>query len=138
MALTPILALTLAMARAFGGADLAKTQFDKHLNAWMTQMEQSVEAKVQAEGVAEEAVSDGVARAFSEQVREIADQLFAQLDRLEFGTLGGIGAVMLLWTVIGMLASQCELQPSWASNSSVLLCGNVLTTSVCVLILHFW
>ena len=103
MALIPILALTLAMARAFGGADLAKAQFDKHLNAWMTQMEQSVEAKVQAEGIAEEKVSDGVAHAFSEQVREIADQLFAQLDQLEFGTLGGIGAVMLLWTVIGML-----------------------------------
>ncbi len=103
MTLIPILALTLAMARAFGGADLAKAQFDKHLNGWMAQMEQSVEAKVQAEGIAEEAVPDKVAQAFSEQVREIADQLFAQLDQLKFGTLGGIGAVMLLWTVIGML-----------------------------------
>jgi uncharacterized BrkB/YihY/UPF0761 family membrane protein len=65
MALIPILALTLAMARAFGGADLAKAQFDKHLNAWMAQMEQSVEAKVQAEGIAEGEVSDGVAHAFS-------------------------------------------------------------------------
>ncbi|HRR33474.1 MAG TPA: YihY/virulence factor BrkB family protein [Kiritimatiellia bacterium] len=114
MTLIPILALTLAMARAFGGADLAKAQFDKHLDAWMDQMEQSVEAKVEAEGLVEDAAPDEVAQVFSEQVREIADQLFMQLDQLKFGTLGGIGAVLLLWTVISMLGKvESSLNQVW-------------------------
>jgi membrane protein len=103
MALIPVLALTLALARAFGGADLAKAQFDKQLDGWMVQIEQSVEAKVQAEGVAEGEVPEELAQVFTSQVREISDKLFAQLDQLKFGTLGGIGAVLLFWTVIGML-----------------------------------
>jgi membrane protein len=115
MALIPILALTLAMARSFGGADLAKTQFDKYLNDWMAQMEQSVDAKVQAKNTTEESVSDEVSHAFASQVREIADKLFAQIDQLKFGTLGGIGAVMLLWTVIGTLGKvESSFNQVWA------------------------
>ena len=105
MALVPILAMTLAMARAFGAADLAKAQFDKHLDGWMTQMEQAVEAKAAAktDSKAEEQAQTEVTQALSAQVREISDKLFRQIEQLQFGTLGGIGAVMLLWTVIGML-----------------------------------
>ena len=103
MALIPVLALTLAMARTFGGADLAKEQINKHLNGWMAHMEQNVEARVVAEGLAEGEVPAAVTQAFSAQVREIADKLFAQIDQLGFGTLGGIGAVMLIWTVISVL-----------------------------------
>lgn len=101
MALIPVLAMTLALARAFGGADLAKEQINKQLDNWMVQMEQAAEAKAPAS--AEEQPSDNVTKAFASQVREIADKLFTQIDQLGFGTLGGIGAVMLLWTVIGVL-----------------------------------
>ena len=104
MALIPILALTLALARAFDGANKAKEQFDEYFNGWMAQMEQSVEAKVQTEGITEGGgVQEEVTRAFTAQIREIVDKLFEQIDQLKFGTLGGIGAVMLFWTVIGML-----------------------------------
>ena len=104
MALIPILALTLALARAFDGANKAKEQFDEYFNGWMAQMEQSVEAKVQTvDGVTEGGVQEEVTKAFTSQIREIADKLFEQIDQLKFGTLGGIGAVMLFWTVIGML-----------------------------------
>ncbi len=103
MALIPILALTLVMARAFGGADLAKEQINKQLNGWMAQMEQSVEEQVEAAGGTKGEVPAEVTKVFSSQVREIADKLFEQIDQLKFGTLGGIGAVMLIWAVIGML-----------------------------------
>ena len=103
MALVPVLALTLAMARAFGGADLAQEQFNKQLDNWMVQVEQAVEVHTGADNAAEEQVQVEVTQAFSAQVREIADKLFVQIDQLKFGTLGGIGAVMLLWAVIGML-----------------------------------
>ncbi len=105
MALIPVLVLALALARTFGGADLAKAQLNKHLNDWMAQMEQRVE--VHPDGTAASAdevqAKAEVTRAFSTQVREGADKVFEQVNRISFGTLGGIGAVMLIWSVIGML-----------------------------------
>ncbi|MEI7900780.1 MAG: YhjD/YihY/BrkB family envelope integrity protein [bacterium] len=103
MALIPVLALTLAMARTFGGAELARTQINKHLNDMMAQMEQAVEVQTVAEDATEKKAKAEVTKVFSTQVREIADKLFAQINQLGFGTLGGIGAVMLIWTVIGVL-----------------------------------
>ena len=103
MALIPVLALTLAMARTFGGAELAKAQIDKQLNGLMAQMEQAVEERAAPAGETAEKAKAEVTKAFSAQVREIAGKLFDQINQLGFGTLGGIGAVMLIWTVIGVL-----------------------------------
>ena len=103
MALVPVLVLALALARTFGGADLVKTQIDAQINDWMAQMEQSVEARSVSEGVAAKDAQAEVTRAFSAQVREGSDKLFEQVNKISFGTLGGIGLVMLLWTVIGVL-----------------------------------
>jgi membrane protein len=110
MALVPILVLALALARTFGGANLAKAQIDEHLNAWVVQMEASVSARTTAESGTDRAPSAEVkaaqaevTKAFSAQVREIVDKLYGQVNTISFGTLGGIGLVMLLWTVIGVL-----------------------------------
>ena len=103
MALIPVLVLVLALARTFGGADLAKAQIDRQLNTWMAQMEQSVAAQTPAEGDAARNAKAEVTQAFSAQVREISDKLYSQVNSISFGTLGGIGLVMLLWTVIGVL-----------------------------------
>jgi membrane protein len=99
MALIPVLALTLAMARAFGGADMARERFNGYLSGWLAEMEATVETQVAADADTHETV----ALAFSNQVTDIADKLFDQIDHLRFGTLGGIGAVMLLWTVVSTL-----------------------------------
>jgi len=103
MALVPVLVLALALARTFGGADLAKAQLDSHLNEWMSQMEQAVETSAAAADTAAKDAQAEVTRAFSAQVREVADKLYNQVNTISFGTLGGIGLVMLLWTVIGVL-----------------------------------
>lgn len=103
MALIPVLVLVLALARTFGGADLAKAQIDRQLNTWMAQMEQSVEARTPTEGEDARNAKAEVTQAFSGQVREISDKLYSQVNSISFGTLGGIGLVMLLWTVIGVL-----------------------------------
>lgn len=105
MALIPVLVLALALARTFGGADLAKRQLDRQLNAWMAQMEEAVEVRTdtgQASAEAEQAQAE-VTKAFSAQVREIADKLYSQVNTISFGTLGGIGLVMLIWSVVGTL-----------------------------------
>ena len=103
MALVPVLVLALALARTFGGAGLAKAQLDTQLNAWMAQMEQAVETRVATDGTAAKEAKAEVTHAFSAQVREVTDKLYNQVNTISFGTLGGIGLVMLLWTVIGVL-----------------------------------
>lgn len=122
LSLVPVLALTLVMARAFGGAELAKRQINRRLDGWMAQVEAAARpaAPKAAAGDAGAAGGDAgagggalpgdaaadpsaAARAFVKQVRATADKLMGQVDRLDFGTLGGVGAVMLLWTVIGVL-----------------------------------
>lgn len=107
MGLVPVLVLALALARTFGGADLAKAQIDKNLDAWMAQMEpvtvqpaDPLQAS-QIEHVLAQA--EEATRAFSTQVREISDQIYDQVNSISFGTLGGIGAVMLIWSVVGVL-----------------------------------
>ena len=105
MALIPVLVLALALARTFGGADLAKRQLDKQLGAWMAQMEEAVEDRTEGAAATAEATraQAEVTKAFSAQVREIVDKLYNQVNTISFGTLGGIGLVMLLWSVVGTL-----------------------------------
>ena len=119
MALIPVLALTLAMARTFGGAELARAQIDKHLNSLMAQMEQAVEVRAADGDATEKKAKAEVTKAFSVQVREIADKLFDQVNQLGFGTLGGIGAVMLIWTVIGVLGKvEASFNQVWGVEQS--------------------
>ncbi len=119
MALIPVLALTLAMARTFGGAELARAQIDKHLNGLMVQMEQAVEVRAAEGDATEERAKAVVTKAFSVQVREIVDKLFDQVNKLGFGTLGGIGAVMLIWTVIGVLGKvEASFNQVWGVEQS--------------------
>ncbi|HOE60683.1 MAG TPA: YhjD/YihY/BrkB family envelope integrity protein [Kiritimatiellia bacterium] len=141
MGLVPILVLALALARTFGGADLAKEQLDRHLNAWMSQMEAAVDARTAeiAEGDAEKnQVHEEVTKAFSTQVREIADQLFDQVNSISFGTLGGIGAVMLIWSVVGMLGKvEDSFNRIWGVERSRVLVRKLADYLFVIIILPF-
>ena len=104
MALVPVLVLTLALARTFGGAEYAREQIDTHVNAWLAQFGQSVEVTpvaIAPEG--EDGEQAAVLESFTTQVKEVVDKLCTQVEAINFGTLGGIGLVMLLWAAIGML-----------------------------------
>ena len=102
MALVPVLVLALALARTFGGAGYAREQIDTHVNAWLAQFEQSVDVPRE-----ETPTADGehaaVLESFTVQVKEVIDKLYTQVESINFGTLGGIGLVLLLWTAVGML-----------------------------------
>ena len=103
MSLVPVLVLALALARAFVGADFAREQIDSHVNTWLAQFEQSVEMGHDAapEDNADEQAA--VMESFTTQIKEVIGKLHTQVETINFGTLGGIGLVMLLWTAVGML-----------------------------------
>ena len=109
MALIPVLVLTLALARTFGGEKYAREQIDSHVNAWLEQFEQSADTAsgddpdTDGEEVAAKREQAAVVQSFTAQVREVTGKLYAQVDKINFGTLGGIGLVLLLWAAVGVL-----------------------------------
>lgn len=108
MALVPVLVLALALARSTGGADLLKRKIDTQVDSLLVQMSASAEQKVahtseQAESETEKKDQAAMAQAFSGQMRNGVDKLFEQVNSINFATLGGVGFILLLWTVIGVL-----------------------------------
>lgn len=130
-AIVPMLALGLALARVFGGEQIARREMHKQLDAWLGQMPaaqahpslstlpatlppgvQPPPATCPPESATQEgplavpppaAPDRQPAENFRQRFVELEDKLFSQIDRLGLGTLGGIGVIGLLWMVIGML-----------------------------------
>jgi len=104
MSLVPVLVLVLALARAFGGADLAREQIEKRIDEMVAQLEQSAAQEVDLEAESSEKESQPPAVSnIAEQLREISNKIFDQVNTIDFGKLGGAGAILLLWSVIGLL-----------------------------------
>ncbi len=107
LALVPVLVLALGLARSLGGADLLRQRASTHLDAWLTQMERpaaqaSTNVPAPAWGAKTPEQAE-VVRLFGKQARDITEKLFEQVEHIDFRTLGLIGLLLLLWTVIGLL-----------------------------------
>jgi len=94
MAVVPVLALGLTLARAFGGDDMARARVLRALDTWLE--------RLQPEAAAEAAPD--AANALATQIHDIVAGLFDQIGQFSFGTLGGVGAVALVWMVVTMLS----------------------------------
>lgn len=99
MAIVPVLALALALARVFGGAELARQRIRLEIVSWGEQLTTG--------GLNPQPADVTLVQDFVSRLTHLSDQLFDRIAQLSFGTLGGIGLVLLIWTAIGML-SQIE------------------------------
>ncbi len=95
MSLVPILALALALARVFGGANIARERVAAEISAWGRQFSSDT------------AASGAVVSDFSARLTHYSDRIFDQIGDISFGTLGGVGLVVLFTMTVGML-SQVE------------------------------
>jgi membrane protein len=108
MALVPVLILALGLARSLGGADLLRNQTRTELDAWLRKMERPVEQistntpAEQSQGAKTPEQAE-VVRLFGQQARNVTDKLFDHVEQIDFRTLGLVGLLVLLWTVIGVL-----------------------------------
>ncbi len=100
MAIVPVLALALSLGRVFGGDELVRAQMQRSLTQWLGGMQQAAVAETGAVATGADA---RVINAFVAQFQSVAQQLFDQIHSVSFGTLGGLGAVALLWMVVGVL-----------------------------------
>jgi membrane protein len=99
MSIVPLLALSLALARVFGGDAIAR----ERIRAEIARLGGQLAAQTQAPNGREA----GMVADFVTQLTRYSDRSFDQIAQIGFGTLGGIGLVLLLWMAISML-SQVE------------------------------
>ncbi len=113
MAIVPILAITLSLARGFGGDAAAKDWIRGRVNAW-TQTFRAIryEPPVRVAPVA----TNGVERfaAFgeaptmtggdiAEQINKLLETGFQKVENISFAKLGGVGLILLMWMVVQVL-----------------------------------
>jgi len=95
LSFVPVLCLSLLLAKTCGVGDVARTQINQRLDAYITQIETAHDDPAVVERMPPEA-----AKALASQAREISNQLFDRAAQFDASTLGWIGLAMLAWTVI--------------------------------------
>ena len=95
LAIVPLFALGLSLIRVFGGDEIVHARIRTEVAAFGAQI------------AAGRPVADGqdavLVVQFVEELNRRADWLFQQIAKINFGTLGGIGLVVLLWMAVSML-----------------------------------
>jgi membrane protein len=105
MAVVPILALSLSLARVFGGAELAQANIRGVISEWTQTFQRSVSTDAESfagQGVSGEDVGLSP-EALAMQINDMVDNAFTAVEKISFTALGSIGLVLLLWMVISVL-----------------------------------
>jgi len=108
MAIVPVLALCLSMARGFGDADTAKNWIQGQVSSWTETFKvEPALATTNGVGDAQDSVtadSDALARnELAVRINAIVEQGFEKVDNINFAKLGTVGLVLLIWMVISVL-----------------------------------
>lgn len=110
MAIVPVLALTLTLARGFGNVELARQKMQSVVVEW-TQGFGAREMTTNAlpGTLPEAAPTEGEPPAgtdsadFSGVITHLVDKVFNKVEKISFKALGWVGLVLLIWTVIDVL-----------------------------------
>jgi len=106
LAMVPILCILLLAAKACNVDDLVRRHINERIDAMIVNIEQSQDDELAQVAVTDEETRCArreVAQDLGRQARQLSDALFARIDRFDVGTLGWIGFVFLLWTVISSI-----------------------------------
>lgn len=102
LSLVPILCLSLLLAKVCGVGDIARTQINRSLDAYITQVETSQDDVVIPGGISPEALKErtDAAKALASQARRISNHLLDRAAQFDASTLGWVGLGTLSWMVI--------------------------------------
>jgi membrane protein len=104
MAIVPVLALSLVVARGFGDPNTAKDWVKGRVESWtQTFTEHSSEQFSGDATVAEEDSDADAAKRLANQINRIVESGFEKVDNINFARLGAAGSVLLIWMVISVL-----------------------------------
>jgi len=106
MAIVPVLALCLSMARGFGDADTAKDWIQGRVTGWTATF--AVPQTVSTNGLSavdlDAAESDAFMQSqFASRINSLVERGFEKVENINFAKLGTVGLVLLIWMVIEVL-----------------------------------
>ncbi|MBP5790791.1 MAG: YihY/virulence factor BrkB family protein [Kiritimatiellae bacterium] len=112
LALVPILCILLLAAKTFGADDLVRRHINERIDAMIVQIEES-QSETDFLGqllttivTTDEETAEArktVATSLGGKAREVTNAIFERIDNFDVGTLGWIGFILLLWTVISSI-----------------------------------
>ncbi len=109
LAFIPILCLLLTLAKALGADDYARNFINGQIDALIENVESGSDMPkfIAVPGMTEEKILERrhTARDFADQARSVANTLFDRIEKFNVKTLGWIGLIGLLWTVVSTLGT---------------------------------
>lgn len=106
LALVPILCVLLLAAKTFGADDFVRTQINSQIDAMITNIESGQDDDLAAVATTDEAAREQkklMAQEFGRRARSLSNQVFERVEQFDISTLGWIGFLTLLWTVISSI-----------------------------------
>ncbi len=152
MAIVPVLALSLALARGFGNSDIAKEKIRDSISDWTSNFRASQVTNVVSTHDVIVGVDTGVVAAVSGSVTNqpavsgdlaadieyLVEEAFAKVENISFTALGAIGLTMLLYMVVMVLGRvESSFNRVWGVRAGRPLWRKVTDYLSVVLILPF-
>lgn len=106
LALVPILCVLLLAAKTLGADDFVRAQINTQIDAMITNIETGQDDELAAVATTDEAAREQkrlMAQEFGRRARSLSNQVFERVEQFDIGTLGWIGFLTLLWTVISSI-----------------------------------
>ena len=122
LAIVPILCILLLGAKTFGADEYVRRFINSQIDSAITYIEAGQDDNLAAVTAADEESREArkaVAQDLGREAREISDKLFERIETFDVGTLGWIGFVMLLWTVVSSIGMiEVSFNEIWAVPKS--------------------
>lgn len=115
MALVPVLAISLALARGLGDAETVKVKIRAGVREWTSTFQQQAAARHETNtlavtGSVPTGSTAGVPSTdafddtrLGEEIDAMVGEVLEKVENISFAALGGVGLVLLIWMVIGVL-----------------------------------
>lgn len=121
LSIVPILCILLMLAKAVGFDDYAKEKIHWQCEQFISEFEKAPETSITSRALDSErniAAKAETARSFAKEARDIEKNLLDGLDKIDFGTMGWIGFITLLWTALCSIGVvEFSFNEIWSSNN---------------------
>ena len=122
LAIVPILCILLLAAKTFNADHYVRGFINSRIDSAITYIESGQDDELAAVATGDKEGLEArraVAQDLGREAREISDKLFERIEQFDVGTLGWIGFVMLLWTVISSIGMiEVSFNEIWAVPKS--------------------
>ena len=106
LSIVPILCVLLLVAKCVRVDDYVRSQINERIELLISNIERGQDDQLAIAVLSDECAREErrkIACEFGAKARNLSNEMFDKIDRFDVGTLGWIGFIMLLWTVVSSI-----------------------------------